>query len=30
VIRKVLSHTALALINVRAGHSPMQLDKLAA
>ena len=30
VIRKILSHTLLALINVRAGHSPMQLDKLAA
>jgi len=30
LIRKILSHTALALINFRAGHSPMQLDKLAA
>jgi hypothetical protein len=30
IIRAILSHTALALINFRAGHSPMQLDKLAA
>ena len=30
VIRKVLSHTALALINFRAGHLPMQLDALVA
>jgi hypothetical protein len=30
VIRKVLSHTALALINFRAGNRPMQLDALAA
>ena len=30
VIRKVLSHTALALINFRAGYRPMQLDALAA
>jgi hypothetical protein len=30
VIRKILSHTALALINFRAGHQPMQLDALAA
>ena len=30
IIRKILSHTALAFINFRAGHSPMQLDALAA
>src|SRR6516164_1052641 len=30
LIRKILSHTALALINLRAGHQPMQLDALAA
>jgi len=30
LIRAILSHTALALINCRAGHSPMQLDKLVA
>jgi len=30
LIRKILSHTALALINFRAGHPPMQLDALAA
>jgi hypothetical protein len=30
IIRAILSHTALALINFRAGHSPMQLDKMAA
>jgi hypothetical protein len=30
VIRKVLSHTALAIINLRAGHQPLQLDALAA
>jgi len=30
VIRKILSHTALALINFRAGHQPMQLDALSA
>jgi len=30
LIRKVLSHTALALINFRAGRQPMQLDALAA
>jgi hypothetical protein len=30
VIRKILSHIALALINLRAGHQPMQLDALAA
>jgi len=30
LIRKILSHTALALINLRAGHPPMQLDALAA
>jgi len=30
LIRKILSHTALALINFRAGHQPMQLDALAA
>jgi hypothetical protein len=30
VIRKILSHTALALLNFRAGHQPMQLDALAA
>jgi hypothetical protein len=29
IIRAILSHTALALINFRAGHSPMQLDRLA-
>ena len=30
LVRAILSHTALALINFRAGHSPMQLDKLVA
>ena len=30
IIRKILSHTALALVNLRAGHPPMQLDALAA
>jgi hypothetical protein len=30
LIRAILSHTALALINLRAGHSPLQLDALAA
>jgi hypothetical protein len=30
VIRKILSHTALALVNLRAGHQPLQLDALAA
>ena len=30
VVRKVLSHTALALLNFRAGHQPLQLDALAA
>jgi hypothetical protein len=30
IIRKILSHTALALINFRAGHQPLQLDALAA
>jgi hypothetical protein len=30
IIRKILSHTALALLNLRAGHQPMQLDALAA
>jgi hypothetical protein len=30
LIRKILSHTALALINFRAGHQPLQLDALAA
>ena len=30
IIRKVLSHTACALLNLRAGHAPMQLDLLAA
>ena len=30
IVRAILSHTALALINFRAGHSPMQLDKLVA
>ena len=30
LIRKILSHTALALINLRAGHQPMQLDALVA
>jgi hypothetical protein len=30
IIRKILSHTALSLINLRAGHQPMQLDALAA
>ena len=30
VIRKILSHTALILINLRAGHQPLQLDALAA
>ena len=30
LVRKILSHTALALINFRAGHQPLQLDALAA
>ena len=30
VIRKILSHTALALINFLGGRQPMQLDRLAA
>jgi hypothetical protein len=30
IIRKILSHTALALINLRAGNEPLQLDALAA
>src|SRR5215472_18221673 len=30
LVRKILSHTALALINFRAGHQPAQLDALAA
>ena len=30
VIRKVLSHTALAFLNLRAGRQPLQLDVLAA
>jgi hypothetical protein len=30
VIRKILSHTVLALLNVRAGRRPMQLDALSA
>jgi hypothetical protein len=30
VIRKVLSHTALVLVNLWAGHQPLQLDALAA
>jgi len=30
IIRKILSHTALALLNFRTGHQPMQLDALAA
>jgi hypothetical protein len=30
VIRKVLSHTALAFLNLRAGRQPLQLDALAA
>lgn len=30
IIRKILSHTALALVNFRAGHQPLQLDALAA
>ncbi len=30
IIRKILSHTALVVINFRAGHMPMQLDALAA
>lgn len=30
IIRKILSHTALAFINFRAGHQPMQFDALAA
>ena len=30
IIRKILSHTALALLNFRAGHQPMQLDALSA
>jgi DDE family transposase len=30
IVRKILSHTALALVNLRAGHQPMQLDALAA
>jgi hypothetical protein len=30
VIRKILSHTAAALLNFRAGHQPMQFDALAA
>ncbi len=30
VIRKILSHTALVVVNLRAGHPPLQLDALAA
>jgi hypothetical protein len=30
VIRKVLSHTVAILLNVRAGHQPLQFDRLAA
>jgi hypothetical protein len=30
IIRKILSHTLLALVNLRAGHQPLQLDALAA
>ena len=30
LIRKVLSHTAAAVLSVRAGHQPLQFDKLAA
>jgi hypothetical protein len=30
IIRTILSHTALAFLNFRAGHPPMQLDALAA
>jgi hypothetical protein len=30
LIRKVLSHTAAILLNVRAGHQPLQFDSLAA
>ena len=30
LIRTILSHTALAFLNFRAGHPPMQLDALAA
>jgi hypothetical protein len=30
IIRKILSHTALALINRRAGHQPMQFNALTA
>jgi Transposase DDE domain len=30
LIRKILSHTALALINLRGGRQPLQLDALAA
>jgi hypothetical protein len=30
IIRKILSHTALAVINLRHGHLPLQLDALAA
>ena len=30
LIRKILSPTALALLNFRTGHQPMQLDALAA
>lgn len=29
VIRKILSHTALVVVNLRAGHPPLQLDALA-
>jgi len=30
IIRKILSHTAVALVNLRAGHQPMQFDALVA
>lgn len=30
IIRTILSHTALAFLNIQAGHPPMQLDALAA
>ena len=30
ILRKILSHTVLALVNFQAGHQPMQFDALAA
>jgi hypothetical protein len=30
VVRKILSHTAAVVLNLRAGHQPLQLDALAA